>query len=100
MAIIGAFDVHRRQVTYDVLDTVSGQVHRGQVRPACRATLRQFVAAYQGVNLSDPTQAQAFAQKVQPLTQQLAASGQKIDQYLQSHCGLSVGDTGSASPSS
>src|SRR6266511_3133979 len=46
MAIIGAFDVHRRQVTYDVLDTVSGQVHRGQVRPACRATLRQFLARY------------------------------------------------------
>src|SRR5437763_12552132 len=48
MAIIGAFDVHRRQVTYDVLDTVSGQVRRGQVRPACRATLRQFLARYAG----------------------------------------------------
>jgi transposase len=43
MAIVGAFDVHRRQVTFDVLDTGSGQVRRGQVRPACRATLRQFL---------------------------------------------------------
>jgi hypothetical protein len=64
------------------------------------STLQQFVAAYQGVNLGDPAQVQAFAQKVQPLTQQLAASGQRIDQYLQNQCGLSVGDTGSASPSS
>ena len=48
MAIVGAFDVHRRQVTFDVLDTVSGQVRRGQVRPACRATLRQFLARFAG----------------------------------------------------
>jgi transposase len=48
MSIVGAFDVHRRQVTYDVLDTVSGQVRRGQVRPACRATLRQFLARFAG----------------------------------------------------
>lgn len=44
MAIVGAFDVHRRQVTYDVLDSATGQARRGQVRPACRATLRQFLA--------------------------------------------------------
>jgi transposase len=43
MAIVGAFDVHRRQVTFDVLDTGTGQVRRGQVHPACRATLRQFL---------------------------------------------------------
>jgi transposase len=49
MAIVGAFDVHRRQVTFDVLDTDSGQVRRGQVRPACRATLRRFLAGYAGV---------------------------------------------------
>jgi transposase len=48
MAIVGAFDVHRRQVTFDVLDTASGQVRRGQVRPACRATLRQFLAGFAG----------------------------------------------------
>jgi transposase len=46
MAIVGAFDVHRRQVTFDVLDTVSGQVRRGQVRPACRATMRQFLGRF------------------------------------------------------
>jgi transposase len=46
MAIVGAFDVHRRQVTFDVLDTESGQVRRGQIRPACRATLRQFLGRF------------------------------------------------------
>jgi transposase len=46
MAIVGAFDVHRRQVTFDVLDTESGQLRRGQVRPACRATLRQFLGRF------------------------------------------------------
>ena len=49
MAIVGAFDVHRRQVTFDVLDTETGQVRRGLVRPACRATLRRFLAGYAGV---------------------------------------------------
>src|SRR2546422_825749 len=48
MAIVGAFDVHRRQVTFDVLDTVSGQVRRGQVRPAGRATLRQVLGPVAG----------------------------------------------------
>src|SRR5689334_22030562 len=48
MAIVGAFDVHRRQVTYDVLDTARGKVRRGQVRPACRTTLRQFLASFAG----------------------------------------------------
>ena len=46
MAIVGAFDVHRRQVTYDVLDTATGQVCRGQIHPACRATLRQFLGRF------------------------------------------------------
>ena len=48
MAIVGAFDVHRRQVTFEVQDTGSGQVRRGQVRPACRATLRQFLTRFAG----------------------------------------------------
>lgn len=30
MAIVGGFDIHRRQVTFDYLDTVSGQVRTGR----------------------------------------------------------------------
>jgi hypothetical protein len=64
------------------------------------AALQQFVTAYQGVDLTDPAQAQQLQQKIAPLVQQLSASGTRIDQYLQDHCGLSVGGTGSAAPSS
>jgi transposase len=33
MSIVGAFDVHRRQLTFDYLDTVTGEVKRGRVVP-------------------------------------------------------------------
>jgi transposase len=48
MSIVGAFDVHRRQITFEVPDPVSGQLRRGQIRPACRATLRQFLTRFAG----------------------------------------------------
>lgn len=38
MAIVGGFDIHR-QITFDYLDTVTGQVRRGRIEPACRAVL-------------------------------------------------------------
>ena len=31
MAIVAGFDVHRRQITFDVLDTVTGEVSRGRI---------------------------------------------------------------------
>ncbi len=37
MAIVGGMDIHRKQITFDYLDTGSGEVSRGQVRPADRA---------------------------------------------------------------
>jgi len=46
MAIVGGFDIHRRQVTFDYLDTVSGQVRRGRIDPACRETLRAWLARF------------------------------------------------------
>ena len=33
-AIVGGFDVHRAQITFDYIDTDSGQVTAGQIRPA------------------------------------------------------------------
>src|SRR2546421_2551963 len=44
MSIVGAFDVHRRQITFDYLDTDSGQLLRGRIAPACRAVLRRWLA--------------------------------------------------------
>ena len=48
MAIVGGFDIHRRQVTFDYLDTVTGQVRRGRVEPACREALRAWLERFAG----------------------------------------------------
>lgn len=48
MSIVGAFDVHRRQLTFDYLDTVTGEVNRGRVVPADRDHLRQWLARFAG----------------------------------------------------
>jgi hypothetical protein len=29
MSIVGGLDIHRKQITFDYLDTVTGQVRRG-----------------------------------------------------------------------
>lgn len=42
MTIVGGFDVHRAQITYDYLDTDTGEVSTGQIRPATRAVLRKW----------------------------------------------------------
>jgi transposase len=44
MAIVGGFDVHRAQITFDYLDTETGEVSTGQIRPATRAALRSWLA--------------------------------------------------------
>jgi transposase len=43
MSIVGAFDVHRRQITFDYLDTDTGQLVRGRITPSCRAALRRWL---------------------------------------------------------
>jgi transposase len=48
MAIVGGFDIHRRQVTFDYLDTVTGQVCRGRINPASRAALRSWLERFAG----------------------------------------------------
>ena len=48
MSIVGAFDVHRRQLTFDCLDTVTGEVKRGRVVPADREHLRAWLGRFAG----------------------------------------------------
>ncbi len=48
MAIVGAFDVHRAQLTYDYVSTETGEVQRGQIRPADRQHLRAWLARFEG----------------------------------------------------
>ena len=38
MPIVGGLDIHRKQITFDYLDTETGQVQRGQISPANRAS--------------------------------------------------------------
>ena len=48
MGIVGGFDLHRRQITFDVLDTDSGEVSRGVIRPAIRLELRRWLGQFEG----------------------------------------------------
>jgi len=43
MAIVGGFDMHRSQITFDYLDTDTGELRTGQIRPATRASLRRWL---------------------------------------------------------
>jgi len=48
MPIVGGLDIHRKQVTFDYLDTGTGQVQRGQVCPADREHLRAWLTRFHG----------------------------------------------------
>src|SRR6266536_3444217 len=48
MPIVGGLDIHRKQITFDYLDTVTGEVRRGQITPADRAHLRAWLARFAG----------------------------------------------------
>jgi transposase len=48
MPIVGGLDIHRKQITFDYLDTVTGQVRRGQISPADREHLRAWLARFAG----------------------------------------------------
>ena len=48
MAIVMGLDVHREQITFDALDTDTGEVRRGRIRPTDRETLRQFLCGFDG----------------------------------------------------
>jgi transposase len=48
MAIVGGLDIHRRQITYDWIDSDTGQTRRGQLSPATRVELRAWLARLAG----------------------------------------------------
>ena len=48
MPIVGGLDIHRKQITFDYLDTETGEVKRGQIAPADRAHLRAWLARFAG----------------------------------------------------
>ena len=48
MPIVGGLDIHRKQLTFDYLDSVTGEVRRGQIAPADRVHLRSWLARFAG----------------------------------------------------
>src|SRR5437773_240313 len=46
MRIVCALDVHRRQITYAVVDVRSGELSRGRVTPATRESVREWLARF------------------------------------------------------
>lgn len=48
MSIVGGFDVHRKQITFDYLDTVTGEVQAGQIAPADRRRLASWLERFAG----------------------------------------------------
>jgi transposase len=50
MAIVGGLDIHRKQLTFDYVDTVTGELKRGQVVPADREHLAAWLTRFAGVD--------------------------------------------------
>lgn len=48
MAMVGGLDLHRKQITFDVVDTDTGQVRRGRISPADRQLFRGWLAQFAG----------------------------------------------------
>src|SRR5499425_2989184 len=48
MPIVGGLDIHRKQITFDYLDTATGEVRRGQITPADRKHVRAWLARFAG----------------------------------------------------
>jgi transposase len=48
MAIVGGLDIPRRQITYDWIDTDTGEIRRGQLSPASRLELRAWLEQFNG----------------------------------------------------
>lgn len=46
MDIVGGFDVHRKQITFDYMEMETGEVHRGKIRPANRESLRSWLQSF------------------------------------------------------
>jgi transposase len=48
MAIVGGLDIHRQQITYEYVDTVTGQVERGQIGHADRRRVAAWLGRFAG----------------------------------------------------
>jgi transposase len=49
MSMLGGLDIHRKQLTFDYVDTETGELNRGQVFPADRSHLAAWLRRFDGV---------------------------------------------------
>ena len=49
MAVAGGLDLHRGQLTFDYVDTGTGESWRGRICPADRESLRGWLRRFEGV---------------------------------------------------
>jgi transposase len=50
MRIVCALDVHRRQITYAIVDVRSGEMSRGRIAPATRESVREWLARFDSLH--------------------------------------------------
>ena len=50
MRIVCALDVHRRQITYAIVDVRSGGLSRGRITPATRESVREWLARFDSLH--------------------------------------------------
>lgn len=50
MRIVGALDLHRRQITYKWIDQQTGELRRGRIAPAAREPLRAWLEPFRGLD--------------------------------------------------
>ena len=48
MSIVGGLDVHRQQITFDYVDTTTGEVKRGQIGHADRHRFAAWLRRFEG----------------------------------------------------
>lgn len=48
MAIVGGLDIHRRQITFDVVDTETGAARRGRISGVTRERFREWLCQFAG----------------------------------------------------
>jgi transposase len=51
VSIIGGFDVHRSQITFDYVDDSTAQVTRGRITPADRANVRRWLGRFADIGV-------------------------------------------------
>jgi transposase len=51
VTIVMAFDQHREQIAFDALDTATGEVSRGRIRPADRLGFRRWLGRWGGAQI-------------------------------------------------